>query len=105
MLKSTLCYMVQFKLDLLCIRSFNILSFSLLFDEFSYSDFEDYTTGVYVHSTGEELGGHSVRIVGWGVQDGMNYWTVANSWGTDWGEEYVFRNPKQYLTNSFFLFL
>jgi len=50
-----------------------------------YEDFEEYTGGVYSYSSGESQGGHSVRIIGWGVQDGTDYWLVANSWGTDWG--------------------
>ncbi|XP_065210583.1 cathepsin B-like [Planococcus citri] len=37
------------------------------------------------------LGGHAVRVIGWGEEDGMKYWLVANSWGTDWGEEGTFR--------------
>ena len=32
-----------------------------------YSDFLSYKSGVYHHVTGQELGGHSVKIVGWGV--------------------------------------
>jgi len=29
-----------------------------------YSDFENYASGVYQHTTGSALGGHAVRIVG-----------------------------------------
>ena len=43
--------------------------------------------GVYKHETGEFLGGHAVKILGWGVEDGMDYWLVANSWNADWGDE------------------
>jgi len=50
-----------------------------------YSDFPNYKSGVYHHVTGEELGGHAVKIVGWGVEDGTPYWLVANSWNYDWG--------------------
>lgn len=32
-----------------------------------YSDFLTYKSGVYHHVSGQELGGHSVKIVGWGV--------------------------------------
>jgi cathepsin B len=50
-----------------------------------YQDFMSYSSGVYVHKTGSELGGHAVKIIGWGVSGTQNYWIVANSWGTDWG--------------------
>ena len=52
-----------------------------------YSDFYSYKSGIYEHMYGQELGGHAVKIVGWGVsEDGLtNYWIVANSWGEAWG--------------------
>ncbi|KAF0982414.1 hypothetical protein FDP41_011344 [Naegleria fowleri] len=53
-----------------------------------YQDFINYKSGVYTHQTGSFLGGHAVKIVGWGVtNDGTNtpYWIVANSWSADWG--------------------
>jgi len=56
-----------------------------------YQDFMSYTGGVYVHTTGSVLGGHAVKIVGWGNESGTNYWIVANSWGTGWGENGYFR--------------
>lgn len=56
-----------------------------------YSDFENYAGGVYQHITGEKAGGHAVKIVGWGVDDGVKYWKVANSWNPYWGEKGYFR--------------
>jgi C1A family cysteine protease len=55
-----------------------------------YADFPTYKGGVYTHTTGEYLGGHAVRLVGWGVwthSDGskQNYWKIANSWNQGWG--------------------
>jgi len=50
-----------------------------------YLDFVTYKSGVYVHKTGGALGGHAIKILGWGVDNGVAYWTVANSWNTDWG--------------------
>lgn len=41
--------------------------------------------GVYHHVTGTELGGHAVKILGWGEDNGTKYWLVANSWDYDWG--------------------
>lgn len=31
------------------------------------------------------VGGHAVKIVGWGVFRSVKYWIVENSWGSDWG--------------------
>lgn len=45
-----------------------------------------FLSGVYQHVTGEMMGGHAVRILGWGVEDGTPYWLVGNSWNTDWGD-------------------
>jgi len=56
-----------------------------------YEDFLAYKTGVYHHVTGDELGGHAVKILGWGVESGTNYWLVANSWNNDWGDNGFFK--------------
>jgi len=57
-----------------------------------YSDFFSYSSGIYTNTTGSTYcGGHAVKIVGWGNQNGTNYWIVANSWGTYWGESGYFR--------------
>jgi len=56
-----------------------------------YEDFLQYKTGVYKHVTGGVLGGHAVKILGWGVESGTPYWLVANSWNEDWGNMGFFR--------------
>jgi len=50
-----------------------------------YQDFLTYKSGVYKHVSGSALGGHAVKMIGWGVDNGVKYWTVANSWNEDWG--------------------
>jgi len=50
-----------------------------------YEDFMNYKSGVYKHTTGEYLGGHAVKIIGWGMEGVTPYWMVANSWNTSWG--------------------
>jgi cathepsin B len=32
-----------------------------------YEDFLTYKAGIYHHVTGKNLGGHSIKILGWGV--------------------------------------
>jgi len=56
-----------------------------------YSDFENYAGGVYKHVSGSSVGGHAVKIVGWGVDGSTAYWKVANSWNPYWGEKGYFR--------------
>lgn len=45
-----------------------------------------FSTGVYQHKSGEIIGGHAMRVIGWGEEGGNPYWLIANSWGTGWGE-------------------
>ncbi|EPB68437.1 papain family cysteine protease [Ancylostoma ceylanicum] len=56
-----------------------------------YQDFSYYRGGVYVHKWGDKTGAHAVKVIGWGSQDGVDYWLVANSWNIDWGENGYFR--------------
>jgi cathepsin B len=56
-----------------------------------YEDFLTYKSGVYHHIEGKNLGGHSIKILGWGVEANTPYWLVANSWNEDWGEKGFFK--------------
>lgn len=56
-----------------------------------YEDFEAYTSGVYQHVTGKNLGGHAIKMIGWGVDNGTPYWICTNSWNNSWGENGTFR--------------
>jgi len=50
-----------------------------------YQDFATYSSGVYHHVTGSQLGLHAVTMTGWGVLNGEKYWKIKNSWNTDFG--------------------
>lgn len=56
-----------------------------------YEDLIMYKDGVYQHVHGKALGGHAIRILGWGVENGTPYWLIANSWNIDWGNNGFFK--------------
>jgi cathepsin B len=55
-----------------------------------YEDFLAYKSGVYQHKSGSMLGGHAIKIMGWGSSP-QPYWLVANSWNEDWGDKGTFK--------------
>ncbi|KAA0200776.1 Cathepsin B [Fasciolopsis buskii] len=56
-----------------------------------YEDFGTYESGIYFHSWGKLVGGHAIRMLGWGEENGVPYWLLANSWNEEWGENGYFR--------------
>ncbi|CAI2374114.1 unnamed protein product [Moneuplotes crassus] len=56
-----------------------------------YEDLMNYGKGIYHHVAGRPMGGHAVKIIGWGKQDDHKYWIAANSWSEEWGENGYFR--------------
>ena len=54
------------------------------------TDWQLYKKGIYNPSneTCDPEGlDHGVVLVGYGIENGVNYWTIRNSWGQDWGED------------------
>ncbi len=57
-----------------------------------YEDFTHYQSGVYAHVAGEMVGGHAIKLIGWGHDeveeggDGSLYWICQNQWSDVWGE-------------------
>jgi len=56
-----------------------------------YEDFVSYKSGVYQYTSGDALGGHCVKMIGWGVENGTPYWLCNNSWTTYWGDNGQFK--------------
>ncbi|CAA6653808.1 unnamed protein product [Spirodela intermedia] len=57
-----------------------------------YEDFAHYKSGVYKHITGVSIGGHAVKLIGWGTSDrGEDYWLLANQWNRGWGDDGYFK--------------
>lgn len=44
-----------------------------------------------MHTTGDALGGHAVKLIGWGTENGTPYWLVMNSWNETWGDKGMFK--------------
>jgi len=61
---------------------------------FVHQSFLSYKSGVYkagLFFRDPMLGGHAIKIIGWGTEAGAPYWLVANSWNEDWGDHGFFK--------------
>lgn len=60
-----------------------------------YTNFLNKYDGISIYMGPEKgdmvEGGHSVKIVGWGVENDIKFWWVANSWGAYWGRSGYFK--------------
>jgi len=54
-------------------------------------EFENYTGGIFQQFKADPIPNHIISVIGWGVENGVSYWTVRNSWGSWWGETGYFR--------------
>lgn len=62
--------------------------------------FQLYKSGIYkdTECNGEDVN-HSILVVGYGVENGEDYWIIKNSWTDKWGEKGFMKLPRN--SNSF----
>ena len=62
-----------------------------------HPEFSHYKEGVFKPLTNwkKQLGRHSVKVIGWGVENGVPYWLCINNWGKKWGMEGIFKAERK----------
>ena len=57
-----------------------------------YEDLFSDQEGIYEQVTGQLVGGHAVKLIGWGHDaEAGNYWICQNQWSDKWGEKGFFK--------------
>ena len=62
--------------------------------------FQSYSSGVLTSSNCGTTLDHGVLIVGYGTENGIDYWLVKNSWSTTWGDKGYVKIARSDSTND-----
>lgn len=66
-----------------------VVSTFAIYDDFINYWVNDAKNGkIYTRKSDKNIGGHSVVLTGWGIENGIKYWEVRNSWGNKGDEGY-----------------
>jgi C1A family cysteine protease len=62
--------------------------------------FQSYSSGILDSTSCGTTLDHAVEIVGYGTENGVDYWKIRNSWSENWGEKGYVRIKKTSSTND-----
>jgi C1A family cysteine protease len=62
--------------------------------------FQSYSGGILDSASCGTSLDHAVEIIGYGTENGIDYWNVRNSWGASWGESGYVRIKRSSSTND-----
>jgi hypothetical protein len=70
------------------VAQYSVVAAALWLNAESVANFRAYRGGVFdgCVAGGPSIAGHAMAVVGYGRENGVDYWLMKNSWGTDWGE-------------------
>ena len=79
----------------------NVIAFGFtVFESFEKGTVKDDGIMKMPKDTEKSLGGHAVAIVGNINIEGMDYFIIRNSWGTEWGDNGYFYMPYEFALNG-----